>query len=77
LGIKILGRTTWSITGKKVPGIGQDKYISLDIDRKKRCGDFDNEISLGVYICEDYIKNEKTRNHFFSNYDKSTKVRTK
>jgi hypothetical protein len=42
----------------------------------KSCGDFDNKTSLGVYICYDCIKEEKTRKNFLSQYDKLTEART-
>ncbi len=41
-------------------GIGYNKNDA------KRCGDFDNDTSLGVYICYICIKNQKKRQNFLS-----------
>jgi hypothetical protein len=45
-------------------------------NKTKRCGDFDNEISLGVYICYSCIVNEKRRNTYINQYEKSIEART-
>jgi hypothetical protein len=50
---------------------GVEYIIGYKESETKRCGNFDNEISLGIYICYDCIKDERSRNTFLSQYNKS------